>query len=51
MILEDKILKVAEGSIVVMKMIRDRNLYYLKGSTVTGVLTASVISDVVAIKL
>ena len=49
--LEDKILKVVKGSIVVMKRIRDRNLYYLKGRTVTGVLTASVISDVDAIKL
>jgi len=28
-----------------MKGVRDRNLYYLKGSTVTGALTASVDSD------
>ena len=30
--LENGILKVTKGSSVVMKRIRDRNLYYLKGS-------------------
>ena len=38
--LENKILKVTKGSIVVMKSVRDRDLYYLKVSTVTGALTA-----------
>jgi len=33
--LENIILKVTKGSLVVMKGIRDRNLYYLKDSTVT----------------
>ena len=44
--LENGILKVTKGSLVVMKGIRDRNLYYLKGSTVTSFLTASVVLDV-----
>ena len=34
-----------------MKCVRDRNLYYLKGSTVTGALKASVYSDDDATKL
>jgi len=34
--LENRILKVTKRSLVMMKEIRDRNLYYLKGSTVTG---------------
>ena len=38
--LENKILKVTRGSMVMMKRIRDKNLYYLKGNTVTGSLTA-----------
>jgi len=50
-ILESGILKATKGSLVVMKEIRDRNLYYLKGSTFTGSLTASVISDVDATQL
>ena len=45
MMLEDEILKVTKGSIVVMKGIRDRNSYYLKGSTTTSSLIASVISN------
>jgi len=49
--LENGILKVMKGSLVVMKGIRDRNLYYLKGSTFTGSLTASVVSDVDATQL
>ena len=43
--LENGILKIANGSMIVMKGARDRNLYYLKGSTVTSALTASVDSD------
>jgi len=38
--LENGILKVTKGSLVVMKGIRDKNLYYFKGSTVIGSLTA-----------
>jgi len=49
--LENEILKVTKGSLVVMKRIRDRNLYYLKGSTVIGYLTASVVSDIDATEL
>ena len=41
--LKNGIFKVTKGSLVVMKEIRDRNLYYLKGSTITGYLTASVV--------
>jgi len=43
--LENGILKIAKGSMIVMKGARDRNLYYLKGSTVTSALAASVDSD------
>jgi len=49
--LENEILKIKKGSLVVMKGIKDRNLYYLKGSIVTGSLTASVVSDVDATQL
>jgi len=42
---ENGILKVTKGCMVVMKAVRDRNLYCLKGSTVTRVLTALVNSD------
>ena len=41
MTLENGILKVTKGSMVVMKGARYRNLYYWKGSTVTGVLAAA----------
>ena len=34
--IRDGILKMTKGSMVVMKGIRRKNLYYLKGSTVTG---------------
>jgi len=44
--LENGILKVTKGSLVLVKGIKDKNLYYLKGSTVTGSLAASVVSDV-----
>jgi len=43
--LDNGILKVTKGAIVVMKGIRDRNSYYLKGSTTTSSLIASVISN------
>ena len=33
--------KVTEGSLVIMKAVRDRNLYYLRGSTVTVDLAVS----------
>ena len=46
MTLENRIFKVTKGSLVVMKGIRDRNLYYLKGRTVTDSLTAPVVLDV-----
>ena len=46
MTLEYGILKVTKGSLAVMKGIRDRNLYYLKGSAVTDSLSTSVILDV-----
>jgi len=49
--LKNEILKVTKGSFVVIKGIKDRNLYYLKGSTVTGSLTAPVVSDVDATQL
>ena len=38
--LENGILKITKISMVVMKGVRDRNLYYLKDSTDTGALTA-----------
>ena len=49
--LENGILKVTKGTMVVMKGIRNRNLYYLKSSTVTGILTIVVNSDEDATKL
>lgn len=45
MTMEDIICKVTKGFRVIMKGVRDRNLYYLKGSTVTGTLTTSVRSE------
>jgi len=50
-ILENGSLKVTKGSIVMMKGVMDRNLYYLKDSTVISALTASVDSDDDATKL
>ena len=32
----DIVLKMTKGSMVVLKAVRQNNLYYLKGSTVTG---------------
>ena len=34
--IRDGVLKITKGSMVVMKGVRRNNLYYLKGSTVTG---------------
>ena len=51
MTLENGILKITKGSMIVMKDARDRNLYYLKGSIVTGVMTALVDLDDDATKL
>ena len=42
MTLENGVLKVPKWSTVVIKGVRDRNLYYLKGSTVTGALAAAI---------
>ena len=49
--LDNEILKVTKGSLAVIKGIRDRNLYYLKDSTATGSLTASIVSDIDATQL
>jgi len=49
--LENRIFQVIKGSLVVMKEIRDRYLYYLKGSAVTDPLMALVVSDVDATQL
>jgi len=43
--IENDILKITKGSMFVMKGVRDRNLYYLKSSTITGDLKALVDSD------
>ena len=43
--LRDGVLKMIKGSMVVMKGIRRDNLYYLKGSTVTGQVETSNSSD------
>ncbi|ONK80561.1 uncharacterized protein A4U43_C01F19200 [Asparagus officinalis] len=42
---EDATLKVMKGSMVVMRGVRENNLYYLKGKTVTGGLTASITTE------
>ena len=39
------ILKMTKGSMVVLKAVRQNNLYYLKGSTVTGQVATSTDSD------
>ena len=41
----DGVLKMIRGSMVVMKGVRRDNLYYLKGSTVTGQVETSSSSD------
>jgi len=38
----DGVLKMTKGSMVVMKHVRRNNLYYLKGSTVTGQVETSI---------
>jgi len=43
--IRDGILKMTKGPIVVMKGVRRNNIYYLKGSTVTGHLETSIFSD------
>ena len=43
--IRDGVLKMIKGSMVVMKGVRRDNLYYLKGSTVTGQLETSSSSD------
>ena len=43
--IRDGVLKMIKGSMVVMKGVRRNNLYYLKGSTVTGQVKTSSSSD------
>jgi len=43
--IRDGVLKMTKGSIVVMKGVRRNNLYYLKGSIVTGQVETSSSSD------
>ena len=43
--IRDSVLKMTKGSMVVMKGVRRNNLYYLKGSTVTGQVETSSSSD------
>ena len=43
--IRDGVLKMTKGSMVVMKGVRRNNLYYLKGSTVTGQVETSSSSD------
>ena len=40
--MRDGVLKMTKGSMVVMKHVRRNNLYYLKGSTVTGQVETSI---------
>ena len=49
--MENDILKITKVSMVMMKGARDRNLYYLKDSTDTGVMAASVDFDEDATKM
>ena len=42
---KDGILKMTKGSMVVLKGVRWNNLYYLKGSTVTGQVATSIDTD------
>jgi len=41
----NSILKITRGSMVVLKGVRCNNVYYLKGSIVTGKMTTSISSD------
>ena len=43
--IRDGVLKMTIGSMVVMKGVRRNNLYYLKGSTVTGQVETSISSE------
>ena len=43
--IKDGVLKMSKGSMVVLKAVRQNNLYYLKGSTVTGQVATSTVSD------
>jgi len=43
--IRDGVLKMTKSSMVVMKGVRQNNLYYLKGSTVTGQVETSISSD------
>jgi len=43
--IRDGVLKMTKGSMVVIKGVRQNNLYYLKGSTVTGQVETSISSD------
>ena len=43
--IRDSVLKMTKGSMVVMKGVRQNNLYYLKVSTVTGQVETSISSD------
>ena len=43
--IRDGVLKMTKGSIVVMKGVRQNNLYYLKGKTVTGQVETFISSD------
>ena len=43
--IRDGFLKMTKDSMVVMKGVRQNNLYYLKGSTVTGQVETSISSD------
>jgi len=41
----DGVLKMLRGSMVVLKGIRQNNLYYLKGNTITGKMVTSISLD------
>ena len=43
--IRDGVLKIIKGSMVVMKGVHRNNLYYLKGSTVTGQVETFISSD------
>ena len=49
--IKDGVLKMTKGSMVVLKGIRQNNLYYLKSSTVTGHVTTSTDTDVDSTRL
>lgn len=40
--MENNVVKITNGSFVMMKGVKEKNLYFLNGSTVTGILTTSV---------